>query len=272
MLTTDLLNTITGNAAMTERKAAFCRRLAGFGGPFDEPAVLAQVLAQVLHESGAFRYVREVWGPTKAQAGYEGRADLGNTQPGDGERFLGRDLIQCTGRANYGALTKWWNGRAPGPTPDFEATPDALEKPEWLGAAVIWYFMTRKDLIRYCREGNIEMVTRRVNGGLNGYADRLKWYDKTALALLSFATVQDFQLARGLVVDGISGPRTRAEMHAALLAMSPIKVAPTLPVAETPGAETPKGKPPAVPVDAPKESILAMIVRALLAMLKGKAK
>lgn len=259
MLTVELLDTITGNTAMRDRKAALVKRLAGFGAPFDEPAVLAQVLAQVLHESGAFRYVREVWGPTKAQAGYEGRADLGNTQPGDGNRFMGRDLIQCTGRANYRDLTAWWRGRAPGETPDFEARPEVLEKPEWLGASVVWYCMTRKDLIRYCREGNIEMVTRKVNGGLNGYADRLGWYDKTALAFLGYDRVAQFQQAHGLVVDGISGPKTRAAMHGALLAMSPVK-APVLRV-----------DPPAPP-PAPAEGILTMIIRALLAMLKGKAK
>lgn len=266
MLTVDLLDTITGNTAMLDRKAALCKRLAWFGGPFDEPAVLAQVLAQVLHESGAFRYVREVWGakPTKAQAGYEGRADLGNTEPGDGKRFMGRDLIQCTGRANYRALTAWWKGRAPGETPDFEADPDALEKPEWLGAAVVWYCMTRKDLIRYCREGNIEMVTRLVNGGLNGYDDRLRWYDKTALAMLTYASVRDFQQAHGLQMDGVSGPKTRAAMHAALLAMSPIK-APVEVLSTIPAPAA-----PADPAVAPKENILAMIVRALLAMLKGK--
>lgn len=261
MLTIDLLDTITGNTAMRDRKAALVARLAGFGAPFDEPAVLAQVLAQVLHEGGGLVDVRERWGPTKAQAGYDGRADLGNTQPGDGKRFMGRDLIQCTGRANYRDLTAWWKGRAPGETPDFEADPEVLEKPEWLGAAVVWYCMTRENLIRYCREGNIEMVTRKINGGLNGYADRLKWYDRTALAILSYASVRDFQQAHGLAVDGVSGPKTRAAMHAALAAMAPSKVsAPS------------KVPAPAKPAAAPKESLLAMIVRALLAMLKGKAK
>lgn len=60
------------------------------------------------------------------------------------------------------------------------------------------------------------MVTRRVNGGLNGYADRLRWYDEGALKLLGFTTVAAFQKSAGLVVDGISGPKTRAALHKAL--------------------------------------------------------
>ena len=57
-----------------DRKAALMARVKEYGGPLNEPAVLAQFLAQVMHESGGLRYVREIWGPTKAQRGYEGRA------------------------------------------------------------------------------------------------------------------------------------------------------------------------------------------------------
>ena len=193
-----------------DRKAALLARVAKYGGPLNEPAVLAQFLAQVMHESGGLRYVREIWGPTKAQRGYEGRKDLGNTQPGDGKRFMGRDVIQVTGRANYRALSKWAGF-------DFEAKPEALESPDWLGIGAIWYFIAaRKDLIGYCRAGNIEMVTRRVNGGLNGYADRLRRYDAIALEMLKAPDVRTFQKQAGLVVDGISGPKTRAAMHEAL--------------------------------------------------------
>lgn len=191
------------------RKASLLFRVKQFGGPLNEPAILAQFLAQVMHESGGLRYVREIWGPTKAQARYEGRADLGNVKPGDGKRFMGRDVIQVTGRANYRALSKWAGF-------DFEANPELLESPEWLGIGAIWYFLTRKGLIDYARAGNIEMVTRRVNGGLNGYQDRLRWYDDCALKLLGFDTVRDFQKSAGLVVDGISGPKTRAALHEAL--------------------------------------------------------
>lgn len=199
-----------------DRKAALLARVRDYGGPLNELPVLAQFLAQVMHESGGLRYVREIWGPTKAQKGYEGRKDLGNTQPGDGKRFMGRDVIQVTGRANHRALTAWVR-KTFGGGPDFEAKPELLESPEWLGIGAIWYFLAaRKDLIKYCREGNIEMVTRRVNGGLNGYQDRLHWYDLSALKLLGFADVRAFQKSAGLVTDGISGPKTRAALHEAL--------------------------------------------------------
>lgn len=61
----------------------------------------AHFLAQCAHETGGFRYMRELWGPTDAQKRYEGRADLGNCVAGDGHRFLGRGIFQLTGRDNY---------------------------------------------------------------------------------------------------------------------------------------------------------------------------
>lgn len=208
------LHAITGNTRYSDRKSALLARLSDFD--LDRPHVLAQILAQVLHESGAFRYVEEI----ASGAAYEGRTDLGNIIAGDGVRFKGRDLIQCTGRSNYRALTRWVRS-IQGRGPDFEAQPQLLTKPEWIGISVVWYFRTRAGLMGYCDAGNIEMVTRRVNGGLNGYADRLEWFDKVALHMLGHGSIREAQEALGVVVDGISGPVTRRAMHEALRAMEP---------------------------------------------------
>lgn len=130
----------------------------------DTPARQAAFLAQVAHESGLFVYVRELWGPTVAQQGYEGRADLGNTEPGDGLKFRGRGLIQVTGRANYAKM-----GAELGL--DLLNHPELLELPSnaALSAAQFW---TDHSLNQYADSGDFETLTRRINGGLNGLENR----------------------------------------------------------------------------------------------------
>jgi putative chitinase len=145
------------------------------------PARMAAFLAQVGHESGSLRFTREIWGPTPAQQRYEGRADLGNTEPGDGLRYCGRGLIQLTGRANYIRIRDRMRGVFPD-VPDFEDEPEQLERPRWacLSAAEYW---AGAGLNALADKGDFEAITKRINGGLNGQADRLQRWERAKQAL-----------------------------------------------------------------------------------------
>lgn len=187
-----------------------------------KPHQFAHVLAQVMHESAGLAYDREIWGPTAAQKRYEGRKDLGNTQKGDGSKFRGYGPIQVTGRANVTEFYNWCKSRGLNP-PNFVDKPELIATSPWSGWSVVWYWETRK-LNQYADSNDIEMITRRVNGGLNGYADRLDYYDRAALVMLGYGPrdIRKFQSENMAAeqVDGQSGPRTRAALHAALVKQS----------------------------------------------------
>lgn len=130
---------------------------------------VAAWLANVVHESGEFKWMKEL----ASGAAYEGRKDLGNTEPGDGIRFKGRGPIQITGRANYRAFTTW--SKAQGHPHDFEDTPTLLEEPKWGFLAAGWFWDSRK-LNEIADVADMRRITRRINGGLNGHADRMRYY------------------------------------------------------------------------------------------------
>jgi putative chitinase len=145
------------------------------------PARLAAFLAQIGHESGRLAYVREIWGPTPAQLRYEGRADLGNTQPGDGRRYMGRGLIQTTGRANYCATRDGLAAWMPD-VPDLEAVPALLERPDLAAMSAAWYWQSRR-LNALADAGDFLTITKRINGGTNGLADRLALHEAAKAVL-----------------------------------------------------------------------------------------
>lgn len=134
-----------------------------------QPQRIAMWLAQVGHESAGFVFVREIWGPTPTQKRYEGRADLGNTEPGDGKRYSGKGLIQITGRANYKTA-----GDALGV--DLIQNPEMLESDELAARSAAWFWHSR-NLNRFADAGDIEGCTRRINGGLNGLEDRRRRWE-----------------------------------------------------------------------------------------------
>lgn len=139
------------------------------------PARQAAFLAQIGHESGGLHWVVELWGPTEAQRRYEGRKDLGNTEPGDGFKFRGRGLIQTTGRANYAAT-----GAALGV--DLLADPTLLATPELAARSAGWYWQSR-GLNALADAGDFRRITLRINGGTNGMAERLALHEAAQAVL-----------------------------------------------------------------------------------------
>lgn len=137
----------------------------------DTPSRQAAFLAQLAHESGELRYTREL----ANGSAYEHRADLGNTEPGDGVRFKGRGLIQVTGRLNYAQC-------AAALDLDLLAHPELLEEPVNACRSAAWFWASRA-LNDLADRGDFERITRRVNGGLNGEESRLAYWARAKQVL-----------------------------------------------------------------------------------------
>lgn len=141
----------------------------------DTPTRQAAFLAQIGHESGGLHWLIEIWGPTPAQSRYEGRADLGNTRPGDGYKYRGRGLIQLTGRFNYAKAS-------------VALGINVSDNPELLGQSPLadrvagWFWQSHG-----CNEiadgGDFKALTKRINGGTNGLSDRLALWGKAKSVL-----------------------------------------------------------------------------------------
>ena len=136
----------------------------------------AAFLAQIIHESGSFNYTKEI----ASGAAYDtGRLaiKLGNTpqRDGDGEKYKGRGLIQITGRDNYKSASK-------GLKIDFIKNPELLEHPDYAVQSACWWWTTH-GLNELSDKGDFQGITKIINGGYNGYLDRIMYY-KRALNIL----------------------------------------------------------------------------------------
>lgn len=151
------------------------------------PQTQAAWIAQIGHESGCLRYTKEIWGPTPQQERYEPQTTLsrrlGNTEPGDGELYKGRGLIQITGRANYRMCAERMARMLDGAeVPDFEQLPELLERPDWAALSAALYWKTNR-LNRYSIRGDFAGLTVAINGGYNGLAHRQRLYTAALLEL-----------------------------------------------------------------------------------------
>lgn len=181
-LTPAVLATVMDNRVSMARYIALAPRvLAAFGlAHCDTLARRRMMLAQIGHESGGLKYQQEI----ASGEAYNGRTDLGNTQPGDGPRFKGRDFIQITGRSNYTRLSQWAYDNEQVPTPTwFVDHPETLATDEYAFLGVVWYWTVARPQLNALSDAN-DMVgaTRAINGGTNGLEDRRAFYARAMAA------------------------------------------------------------------------------------------
>ena len=161
------------------------------------PARLAGFLAQTGHESGGFNFIKEnlnysakglqgifkKYFPTEdlakqyerqpekiANRVYANRMGNGPEESGDGYRFCGRGLIQLTGRQNYTKLAEDLGISV-------EETAKYLETPNGAVSSAGW-FWDNNNLNQYCDSGDFVTLTKRINGGTIGLADRQHHFDE----------------------------------------------------------------------------------------------
>ena len=226
MVTPNTLAQIVGKA-VNANMVSVIKGLAAHPVGLDRPVRLARFIGQLAHESGGFAYDHEL-GSHGYFNRYEGRADLGNTHPGDGYLFRGRGGIQLTGRANYTLFTRWAK-KQDSAAPDFTVTPDLLNTDPWEGLAPLFYWDTHtyrgKHINDWADAGDDEAVTRAINGGVNGLAERLRLTAVASAYLCGSASVRAYQGARQLAADGVAGPITRGMLHRDLSALPPVTFA-----------------------------------------------
>lgn len=140
----------------------------------DDAQRLSAFIGQTAHESGGYRYTRELWQPTATQRGYDNRRDLGNG-PADGYKYRGAGYIQVTGH--------YWFDKI-----GHELGLDLVGKPEIAGQpstamliSLEWWRLNGMNAV--ADTGDVAKVTRRINGGLNGLAERAAMTDRAEAML-----------------------------------------------------------------------------------------
>src|SRR5471032_2875959 len=151
-----------------------------------QPKRIAAFLAQVGHESGELRYVREL-GSDQYLSKYDTgplAIRLGNTPDadGDGQLYRGRGLIQITGRSNYLQCSLGLFGDE-----RLLQQPELLEQPQWAAESAAW-FWEQQGLNALADADQFNSITRKINGGLNGLEDRLQIWARARAVLCASST------------------------------------------------------------------------------------
>ena len=166
LITPEVFSQLTGYAAplFTEQEAKDCNRMLAETGFIKDIEATQMLMANLLHETGNMKYMQEIadgWA-------YEGRSDLGNTQPGDGPRYKGAGVLMLTGRYNYSRLSKAL--RDPGVMEGC----DYVARTYPFTSAVTW--IRENGLLTIAKTKGFDAVCYRINGGWNGYEDRKAKY------------------------------------------------------------------------------------------------
>jgi predicted chitinase len=152
----------------------------------ETPLRIAAFVAQLAHETGEFKFMRELWGPTAQQKKYDPPTalakKLGNTEAGDGYLYRGRGPIQLTGKANYKAASDALSV-------DLVAQPELAANLE-IGFRVAGWFWRGRGLNELADDGQYREITKKINGGYTAMTQRIKYYDR-AKAQLGAATTQE---------------------------------------------------------------------------------
>lgn len=198
----------------------------------DDPLVVAHWLAQLAHESGQLRYTREI----ASGAAYEGRRDLGNTEPGDGVRFRGRGLIQLTGRANYSRYQDATGNLV-------VSMPEMLERPDLAADVSGWFWSDRKISSLVPTPDPVLAITRRINGGTNHLTERRQFFAAAQRAFAALAAAPASEQAPAPIVES-----------------TPVWTAPE-PPADLYGPDGPRGE--SMPIPAVVGAVLPSIISAI---------
>ena len=139
---------------------------------------IAQFIGQIGKETNELLWVEEL----ASGEAYEGRADLGNTQKGDGKKFKGRAYIQLTGRFNYEKFTIWYNQNF-ADKQDFVANPEKISEDLGLCMLASIYFWQANKLNKPANYQNCKRATKIVNGGYNGLNERIIYFERAKKVL-----------------------------------------------------------------------------------------